>query len=194
MGVLVEAISVIIRADRLLDCVPGGWESFKRQVRNETLCADGELVRVGFMSPADAEAYVGELERWGLRYLADGKATDVVVADQQRGLMAICDWAECRKVNWEGDPKKRVTVASLIGGTCKQILTPDGWTFEGSLSATFGFIPLGSEHTVDLVSDEDGLVTLRSPLSERPLYIGRTHSETTPKVKWGWMSKILGKA
>lgn len=193
MAVLVEGISVIVRSDRILESVPGGWEAFKRSVRNETLCADDEVVRVGFMSPADAEAYVGELDRWGLRYLESGQAVDLVVADQQRGLMAKCDWAGCRKVSWQGDANKRVTVAWLKGGSCNQVLVPDGWTYEGSLTESFGFIPLGAEHTIEKVAEEDGLETFHSPLSDRPLYIGRTHTETADKMKWGSQRRLLKK-
>lgn len=74
MSVLIEAISVIIRADRLLERFPDGWEAFKRFVPNQTLCADGDLVRVGFMSPPDVEEFILALERVGLVYQdADGR-------------------------------------------------------------------------------------------------------------------------
>ena len=46
-----------------------------------TLCADGSLARVGFMSPADTKIYVDGLEQKGLTYLRDGKAVDLVVVD-----------------------------------------------------------------------------------------------------------------
>ncbi len=49
MAVLVEGLSVIIRADCLQNFET--WDAFKEIVPNETMCADGELVRVGFMSP-----------------------------------------------------------------------------------------------------------------------------------------------
>ena len=49
MPVLTEGTSVVIRADRLIEKFPGGWDEFKKGVPNKTLCADNELVRVGFM-------------------------------------------------------------------------------------------------------------------------------------------------
>ena len=55
MAVLIEAISVVVRADELLKKFPGGWDAFKSIVPNQTLCADNEIVRVGFMSPQDVE-------------------------------------------------------------------------------------------------------------------------------------------
>lgn len=66
MTVLIEAISVVIRADRLLDVYPGGWDAFRNDVPNATMCADNELVRVGFMTPQDVEDYVGKLSDIGL--------------------------------------------------------------------------------------------------------------------------------
>jgi hypothetical protein len=57
-------------------------------VQNCTLCADREIARVGFTSPEEIKAFVDDLERNGLTYLADGSSVDIVVADQQSGLMA----------------------------------------------------------------------------------------------------------
>lgn len=53
MAVLIEAISVVVRKDAIEKRFPGGWDSFLDEIPNNTLCTDGELVRVGFMSPQD---------------------------------------------------------------------------------------------------------------------------------------------
>jgi hypothetical protein len=58
MSVLIEAISVVMRADELLKKFPGGWDAFKGIVPNQTLCADNEIVRVGFMTPQDVESFI----------------------------------------------------------------------------------------------------------------------------------------
>ncbi len=139
------------------------------------------------MSPADVAAYISELERWGLQYLKNGKAKDLVCVDQQRGHMVQCDWAKCGKTNWGNDPRKRITYCNMVDSKCDQLLTPEGWTYEGSLSESFGFVPLGAEHTLELINEEDGLMTLRGPLSDQPLYIGRTHSKATQRSNFvGW--------
>ena len=173
MAVLIEAISVVIRADALLRAF-GDFDRFKRIVPNDTLCADNELVRVGFMHPADVEKFVGQLEAKGLRYLEDGQAIDLVVADQQSGFAAPCDWAMCGKISLDGDPSKRIAACMLNGSSLKQVIMPEDWTFENSLSQSFGFVPSGSEGGIDLVSTEDGLETWRSELTNTPLYVGRT--------------------
>ena len=36
MAVLIEAISVVVRADQLLKKVPGGWDAFKSIVPSES--------------------------------------------------------------------------------------------------------------------------------------------------------------
>src|ERR1700684_3709117 len=94
MAVLVEAISVVVRADAIAERLDGGWEAFVSLVPNQTLCEDGELARVGFMHPDDTKAFVGSLGAKGLIYIEGGKAMDLVVVDQQRGPLASADWIE----------------------------------------------------------------------------------------------------
>jgi hypothetical protein len=139
VAVLVEAISVIIRADRLDPF--GGWEAFKAIVPNDTLCADNELVRVGFMSPTEVRRFVEVLRSHGLAYAETGPAQDIVIADQQRGFTTPCNWAEFGHINWENDPKQRVAAARMSGSRIKQVLTPDGWTYGQSLSREYCFMP-----------------------------------------------------
>src|ERR1035438_501158 len=99
MSVLVEGISVIIRANAIHEKFPGGWEEFKHIVPNKTLCADNEIVRVGFMTPDDVESFVFKLEIAGLEFLRDGVAIDIAVVDQMKGLTSMCSWADFGHVN-----------------------------------------------------------------------------------------------
>lgn len=138
MAVLVEGISVIIRADCLQNFET--WDAFKEIIPNGTLCADGELVRVGFMSPDGVQAFVETLKSHGLRFNDDGPAIDIVIADQQHGFTSSCDWAEFGHVDWENDPGKPVAAARLLESRVRQVLTPDGWIYNKSLTQEFGFI------------------------------------------------------
>ncbi len=124
MSVLVEAISVIVKASAIETTYPGGWESFTGFVPNQTLCADGDLVRVGFMSPRDTKEFVDELERMGLRYLSGGMAVDMVVADQRQGLACRCDWAEFGRVPWQGDSQREVSAVRMQGTQSEELMTP----------------------------------------------------------------------
>lgn len=142
MAVLVEAISVIVRADSL-GTFPT-WESFRAIWPNETLCADGELVRVGFPSPAKCGSLSEPLQDHGLRFSETGPAQDIVFADQQGGFTTPCDWAKFGRISWYNEPDKPVAAARLLGSLISQVLTPDGWTYEGSLTQKFEFHPLAT--------------------------------------------------
>src|SRR5687768_12534111 len=132
MAVLAEGISVIIKADAALK-VFGGWDKFKRIVPNQTLCADNELIRVGFMHPDDVRDFCDQLAGRGLVYLKDGEACDFSVCDQQSGFMIPTTWAEFGTISWEGDPEMPVKACRLSGSNSNQLFVPPGWTWESSL-------------------------------------------------------------
>ena len=67
MAVLVEAISVVIRLETLAEKYTGGVDQYAQDCPNGTFCMDGNIVRVGFMSPDDVNAFIGNLERLGFR-------------------------------------------------------------------------------------------------------------------------------
>jgi hypothetical protein len=96
------------------------------------------------MSPADVEGFVDILRGRGLTYLVDGVAKDLVVVDQLRGPLARCDWIGSGRISFDGDPNKKVAACRMEGSTQSTVVVPEGWTFEQSLSASFGFVP--NEH------------------------------------------------
>jgi hypothetical protein len=179
VAVLIEGISVVVRADRLLEAWHQDWDAFVQSVPNQTLCADGELARVGFMTPEDAKLYVDTLLARGLTYLdAGGAARDVIVVDQQRGPAAPCEWVEFGHVNLGGDRRRRVAACQLAGSTSRQVCSPDGWTFEKSLSASYGFVPTGEEHkSLDFVRHQDGLDVYLNRLTGREVFVAKTRPE-----------------
>lgn len=175
MAVLAEAISIVIRADRLLACFEDDWDAFVRTVPNGTLCTDRELVRVGFMAPDDVQRYVQTLESHGLRYIVDGVADDMVVVDQQRGPMVPCAWIEFGKVSLDGDTRRNVSACRLAGSDVAVVVMPEGWAFDGSISQQFGFVP--SEHVDRVMAREgstDGVERFRDRLTGRVFFVGRT--------------------
>lgn len=151
MAVLVEAISVVVRLDRIARFYPGGWRSFREDISNATFCADDELARVGFLNPKDVERFVDVLSGRGLAYLDNGKCLDLAVVDQQRGPMMPCEWLEFGRLPF-GDEGGRVSACWLfegprianglhVSGNRLKLATPPGWVFEGSLSEKFSFVP-----------------------------------------------------
>lgn len=154
MAVLVEAISVVVRRDAIDRAYAGGWGEFVRRVPNATLCTDGELARVGFMSPGDTEQYVRGLEARGLVFMREGQARDLVVVDQQRGPTTPCEWIEFARLPFSpGGPgavvatcwlyeEPRIGVGIHLKGEGFTLVTPDGWEYEDSLSHHFTWIPI----------------------------------------------------
>lgn len=153
MAVLVEGISVVIRADRLLSAFGGDWEAFKAIVPNKTLCADGELVRVGFMSPREASDFVNTLQSHGLRYIVDAAAMDLTVVDQLNGLCAVTDWAECGSMSSSAEPNTKAAVCRLKGSNVG-LVTPDGWRYENSLTTQHLFLRTSKLATEDVAMTE----------------------------------------
>ena len=174
MAVLIEGISVVIRADSIIEKFPGGWDAFKEIVPNNTLCADNEIVRVGFMSPQDVELFVEKLEKSGLEFLLDGEAIDIAVADQMRGLTSKCSWLEFGHLNMQDDGPK-VSACRIIGSETMELVTPPNWEYENSLSASFAFVP--SEHIekgMKYLRHEKGLDVYLNPITGKETYVART--------------------
>lgn len=150
MAVLVEAISVIVRRNAITERFSGGWRRFIATVPNSTLCSDEGLARVGFMSPPDVEAYVSRLEKGGLTFVRDGQAVDMAVVDQMRGPTMPAEWLEFARLSLGGTENKvaacwlfegpRVVAGIHMPTNGMSIATPDGWTYEDSLSANFKFV------------------------------------------------------
>lgn len=151
MAVLVEAISVVVRRDAIDRSFAGGWGGFVSCVPNATLCTDGQLARVGFMDPQAVGKFVEGLRAGGLVFLRSGRCIDIVVIDQQRGPTMPCEWIEFAQIpfgksggmvaaSWlfEGP---RLAAGIHLPGKSIELATPSGWTFEGSMSHRFSFVP-----------------------------------------------------
>jgi hypothetical protein len=175
MAVLVEAISVVVRRDAIDRVLPNGWDDFAALAPNSTLCTDEELARIGFMTPTDAKGFIAKLEALGFKFVVGGEAIDVMVVDQQRGPMARNAWLETGHV--EVAAGKRVAAARLAGSELRVIASPDGWRFEESLSANFGFVETerAAERLVFL-RREGGNDVFLDRETGKEVYIGRTES------------------
>jgi len=111
--------------------------------------------------------------RLGLQYLSDGgAAVDLVVVDQQHGPTTPCNWIEFGFVTVDGH---RLASCRLKGSTSRQLMTPDGWQFERSLSKTFGFVPTGEDDkNLRFLRQENGLDVYWNELTGKEVYVGRT--------------------
>lgn len=203
MAVLVEAISVIVRRDAVARSYPGGWDAFVDAVPNATLCADDDLARVGFMHPDDVGAFIGVLTRHGLRFVEDGHAVDIAVADQQRGLTSACDWLEFGKIRLKESPDsvakenpesrregpgEQATISACwlvadeqhgygvhVPSASMELATPAGWRFEGSMSERFGFVPTEEQGgRLKLLRREAGVDVYLNLDTGEEVFVGRS--------------------
>jgi hypothetical protein len=151
VAVLVEAISVVVRRESIDRSFTGGWDAFVSRVPNTTLCADPQLARVGFMDPKAVGKFVEDLQAGGLVFLKSGRCVDIVVIDQQRGPTTPSEWIEFARIPF-GKSGGKVAVCWLFEGPRLaagvhfpgeriDLATPEGWTFQGSISERFSFVP-----------------------------------------------------
>ncbi len=151
MAVLVEAISVVVRRDAINAKYRGGWSAYVEDAPNVTLCYDDDLARIGFMMPWETEVFINRLTEHGLIFLADNKAQDIAVVDQQVGPLTECDWLEFAKIS-HGESGGKVSACWLFEGPrtaygvhfsskTMNLAVPPGWEFEDSLSHDFTFVP-----------------------------------------------------
>ena len=154
MAVLVEAISVIVRKRAIEERISGGWNRFVASVPNGTLCHDDGLARVGFMHPADVQAFVQLMESSGLHFVRDNVCVDLAVADQRGGPTLAAPWLEFAKLRI-GSAAETVSACWLYEGsrdfgaglympdTTMSLAVPEGWRYDESLSAQSQFVPTG---------------------------------------------------
>jgi hypothetical protein len=194
MSVLVEGISVICRMDSVHEKFRGGWSAFEALVPNQTLCCDREVVRVGFMTPADVEAFVGRLTEGGLEWLRDGECVDIATADQLVGPLNKCSWLEFGRASCDGDPEHRVAICRLAGSKGSRLYLPDGWKYERSLSRREQFVSNEElETSVRLLRREGSVDVYEDLRSGKEVYVGRAESVATskPKSKSNWNLRAI---
>jgi hypothetical protein len=128
LSVLIEAVSLVVPVITLDATWPGGVSAFTRDVMSEPrrlarhVCADGALVSVSFLHPADARVVVAELREHGLMELDPLRAHDVVIVDQEDGPALPCAW-----LDWKRD-RLGVTCAWVANRTPGEMAVPTGWT------------------------------------------------------------------
>lgn len=172
MAVLVEGISVIVRAQAVLSKYRGGWEAFNEDVPNQTMCADNELVKVSFMTPDDVRAYVQQLERAGLAPFGN-VSPDIAVVDQRQGFTMPCTWAEFGHVNYQNNPDQRVACCRLKGSQSTQMVTPPGWDYARSLTAASKFVQTDKLDTsFKYLRTENGVEVFLDPSTGKEVFVG----------------------
>ncbi|OZG73034.1 hypothetical protein BTA51_13860 [Hahella sp. CCB-MM4] len=174
MAVLIEALSVVIRCEAIVKKYSGGVNAFMAALPNETLCSDGELACVNFMVPKDVQAYVENLISNGLTFKQSDKAIDIVVVDQMRGMTTDCDWAEIGESDWNSNPNHTIAVCCARPTKVDRIVVPEGWEYEGSLSANCKYVD-GKQvpESLKFVRNENGVDVLVDEKTGQEFYVRR---------------------
>lgn len=101
-------------------------------------------------------------------------AKDIIIVDQLRGPAVPCDWIAFGHVNLDRNPARRVAACRLSGSSLHQVVTPDGWRFEESLTISFGFIPTGKENkSLVWLRRENGLDVYVNRVTGREVFTAR---------------------
>ena len=170
MAVLIEAINVVIQLETLRARYPGGIEGYQDACPNRSFCADDHLARVGFLQPAEMEAFAGKLEELGLVAIKDGACADFAIVDQLQGPIAPCAWFE-----W-GRHADGFNLGWLAGTKPGTVLVPHGWTLEDSLNID-AIVPRDASRDRDgleFVREGDELDVYRDPETGREVYMRKT--------------------
>lgn len=172
MAVLIEAISVLVKAQAIIDKYLGGWQQFEKDVPNQTLCADGELARIGFMNPEDIQKYISFLEGKGLEFRSS-TCMDIAIVDQQRGFTIPCEWAYFGRIFIDHTQTLRVSACRLKGSTQRIVSFPDGWDYENSLSKNYHFVQTENvAQVLEFIRKDGGMFVYRHLPTGKIVYSG----------------------
>jgi hypothetical protein len=179
MAVLVEAISVVIRLETLAEKYTGGVDQYAQDCPNGTFCMDGNIVRVGFMSPDDVNAFIENLECLGFRCVIDEEYDEIAVVDQFDGIILPCEWLECLDVKiFEGDQK--LMVCQIKDSAFSGVALPYGWDYETSLSKRIMTMTSESEKKrMIFLRHEDGVDFHLDALTGQEYWIERSANRHT---------------
>jgi hypothetical protein len=170
MGVIVEAINVIVPISALASRFGDDPSYFLSLVPNDTFCHDGYLGRVGFTAPPDVDRFVKLLVSAGLRFFNGTEFEEIAIVDQMTGLTAPCKWLNV------GRYPDGICVAWLVGTAAEPLFTPVGWkpskfTFVPNAAITSDtFLPLSRENGADVfLNMNTGREMLLDRTSDKPL-------------------------
>jgi len=129
------------------------------------------------MSPDDVKEFIEDLKDYGIIYIKDGKSHDLTVVDQLHGFASECDWADFGKIDWDGDPYKKISACRIKDSKIDQVITPEDWEYEKSLSKNYKFVRSSEKNEkVVFLRHEDGLDVYIDLETGKEVYIGRKNS------------------
>jgi len=172
MAVLVEVFSVIVRLNAIEDRFFGGPCAFAELIPNRTLCADGELYRVGFMNMEDVDFFVTQLFKAGLTGASELgiESSDVALASQDGSMIFPCSWVELSQYPVD-EGKHFVWGCKLKGGKSEYLAVSEHWTYDAYASMLWA--EASEISAVDEGKPSDGAQQVAIAQSDQPHFIGR---------------------
>jgi len=175
MPVLIETLSVVIKRKAIKEKYPGGLSAFEVNAPFsgpvDFFCADDDLAKVGFMTPADVGWFCDRMAEYGIG--SPEKPTDlVVVAACTEAPTRPCDWIEI--IRYQLD-EGVVLAARLKGSNDDTLVVPEGWAYETSATKNTRFT-LNEDFAASLVyvgPAAGGLDAYREKATGELRYIGR---------------------
>jgi hypothetical protein len=164
MALLIDAFSVIISKDTIEAKYPRGLSGYSEDCPNRTLLVDDYLIRVSFMSLADAKVYIDRLADRRLTPSRKGEAEDVALVSRHEGLSSPCRWLRV------GSYQTACVVWHSEDSAADRI-PPVGWDNERSLQY---LTPAEVKERLEFVRTEGNVEVYRDKLTGQELYVGRT--------------------
>jgi hypothetical protein len=185
MAVLIEGISVVVLRSAIEQKLLGGWSAFEQLVPNQTLCADRQLARVGFMHPNDVQAFVARLTVAGLLHLERDCCQDLAVVDQQSGPTRPAPWLRFARGPLDSSGATVALAWSHPGApgvepghfeaALAELATPANWCHARSISAEFSWVPTEDiDARLEILNHTDGVDRVRDRVTGQVGFIGRS--------------------
>jgi len=119
-----------------------------------------------------------------LTFARNGQTVDIAIVDQMRGSTMPSEWLEFAHLSLGETGNKvaacwlfeRPRIASGIQMPARgmSLATPDGWTYEESLSANFKFVENDEmDEKVKFLRHEEGTDVYLDPSTGKEVYVGR---------------------
>jgi hypothetical protein len=126
MAVIIEAFSIIIRNSTIEAEFPGALDGYRKACPNTSLCTDGELCRVGFMTEPEISDYLRFLSENGIPVCDKNGRAQIAYVDHDGKILWECDWIQIVEI--EG-----ILSAVLTGTEVNKLVAPAGWRPGSSL-------------------------------------------------------------
>jgi hypothetical protein len=175
MAVYCAAVSVIVRSSTIEARFTGGVSAYGRSRPNETFCADGEIIRVGFMVERDARLFIARLLEAGIVPPGSEASSEIALIVEGVGFLHPCDWLQLGL--FDGRP------AAWSAGSDRGKLFISGWEIESSATPLQSLSAKELRESYESVGIKSRVETYRHKTTGELIYVGRPF-HAVPGRKW----------